>query len=449
MADFSFAVEPTWHVMLGDVRTALSAVKDSSVHCVVTSPPYFGLRDYGTASWDGGDPTCDHFHQQGGRNPETSSKQLTSKGTTQTQYKNTCAKCGAARIDAQIGLEDTPDEYVAELVVLFREVWRVLRDDGTVWLNLGDSYVSSPRGNKPGDLSTSSLTNPERQDAISRSQKSDKLPGLKSKDLIGIPWRVALALQADGWYLRSDIIWSKRNPMVESVRDRCTKSHEYIFMLTKSPRYFFDADAIAETSIHALGEKSLSRGQARVAPSGNGNADSVTVTPTRNARTVWDITTTSYKEAHFATFPIELPTRCIKAGTSEAGCCSTCGAPVERVVTKGALLPHAAARIEQNARGNYTNQKDYESAGVQTPGDVMNRVLDGMRERISSWSPGCDCNAPAMPCMVLDIFSGSGTTGFVAISLGRSYIGIELNPEYREMSRRRIATANPLFSREV
>jgi len=250
----------------GDCREVLRTLPESSVHCVVTSPPYFGLRDYG--------------------------------------------------VDGQIGLEQTPDEYVAEMVAVFREVRRVLRDDGTLWLNLGDSYAANrsyqvtPTKHKSLDFGRSNAT---------------KVPdGLKPKDLIGIPWRVAFALQADGWFLRQDIIWHKPNPMPESVRDRCTKAHEYIFLLSKSPRYYFDSDAIKEPAIHA-GVTVKSRGKYD-----DGTGKAITgyethvvgerlVADKRNRRSVWTVTTKPFKGAHFATFPPDLIEPCILAGCPEGG----------------------------------------------------------------------------------------------------------------------------------
>jgi len=232
---------------VADVLDGLAELPDGSVHCCVTSPPYWGLRDYGT--------------------------------------------------DGQLGLESTPEEYVENMVKVFREVRRVLRDDGTLWLNLGDSYYNY-RPMKKGDNRAHAFGT-ERDcfrglpDDNSGTKRGRVVAGLKEKDLVGIPWRVAFALQADGWWLRSDIIWAKPNPMPESVRDRPTKAHEYIFLLTKAERYFYDADAVAEPSTGQNG--------------------------TRNRRTVWTITTKPYPEAHFAVFPPELPEICIKAGCPEGG----------------------------------------------------------------------------------------------------------------------------------
>jgi DNA modification methylase len=232
----------TWQLLLGDCRKVIPTLPERSIHCCVTSPPYFGLRDYGA--------------------------------------------------EDQIGLEQTPDAFVAELVAVFRDVRRVLRDDGTLWLNLGDSYAGSGAGH------TGSVQGAQHGDVGSRAQwKSDAYKrhnppaGLKQKDLIGIPWRVAFALQADGWYLRQDIIWHKPNPMPESVRDRCTKAHEYIFLLSKGPRYYFDSEAIKEPAVE---------GQ-------------------RNRRSVWTVATRPFKGAHFATFPPDLIRPCILAGCPTGG----------------------------------------------------------------------------------------------------------------------------------
>lgn len=333
-------------ILVGDCLQRLREIEDASVQCCVTSPPYFGLRDYGVAG--------------------------------------------------QIGMEPTPDGFVAALVAVFREVRRVLRDDGTLWLNLGDSYASSGgQGKQCGGLFK------DRARGREHITKSARFIGgeSKAKDLIGIPWMVAFALRADGWYLRQDIVWSKCNPMPESVRDRCTKAHEYLFLLTKSPRYYFDAAAIAEplaqSSIERLSQPSLDAqaGSARVPGKTNGpmkavarsgnkarksaalrgvpgadpNSTSGAVAgsipwegSTRNKRSVWNVATQPFKEAHFATFPPALVEPCVLAGSR--------------------------------------------------PGDL-----------------------------VLDPFMGAGTTGLVAQRLGRRWIGCELNPEYAAMAERRIA----------
>ena len=298
-------------VLVGDNRKRLKELPDASVQTVVTSPPYFGLRDYGH--------------------------------------------------DDQIGLEQTPQAFVEELCKVFDEVWRVLKDDGTLWVNLGDSYAQSGQG---GGGSYAD----ERPGWTKSPRKAPE--GLKPKDLIGIPWRFAFAMQDKGWYLRSDIIWHKPNPMPESVTDRPTKSHEYIFLLTKNPRYYYDHEAIKEDAIWSEEKRAglgrLNYSGKRQGAEGTGQEAFVAIVDKRNKRSVWTVNTKPYKEAHFATYPPELITPCILAGTKE--------------------------------------------------GDT-----------------------------VLDPFSGSGTTGEVALQHGRNYIGLELNAEYAELSRKRLSEAVGMF----
>ncbi len=215
---------------------------DGSVNCIVTSPPYYGLRDYGTAKWEGGDPNCEHTVASGDNDRLKPGVERPERNGIKRQY---CQKCGAVRIDQQIGLEQTPAEYVNDIVQVFRELWRVLRDDGVVWLNLGDSYSSyKDCKSVPDSLRVGGKSEPaniiEKGKSVTRNTKVMRSVGLKDKDLIGIPWMVAFALRDDGWYLRQDIIWHKPNPMPESVKDRCTKAHEYIFLLSKSAKYYYD-----------------------------------------------------------------------------------------------------------------------------------------------------------------------------------------------------------------
>lgn len=266
----------SYQVLLGDCIASMRGLPDQSVHTCVTSPPYFGLRDYG--------------------------------------------------VDGQIGLEATPDAFVARLVEVFREVRRVLRDDGTLWLNLGDSYAANRSYQVP-----STKGGAKHGPGQSAGGKGSSVPdGLKSKDLIGIPWRVAFALQADGWYLRQDIIWHKPNPMPESVRDRCTKAHEYLFLLSKSDRYFFDAEAIKEpTSDNEVTRARNNRSDKGIVgpadlhgtgfgQSGRGGWQRAGI-ETRNRRSVWTVTTKPFKGAHFATFPPDLIEPCILAGSPVGG----------------------------------------------------------------------------------------------------------------------------------
>lgn len=301
-------------ILRGDVRSCLKRLEDESVQCCITSPPYWGLRDYGTATWEGGDPNCDHqvpIGRKGGNAIGT--KQTTNPGSYGYREWLICGKCGARRIDPQIGLEPTPEAYVADLVEVFREVKRVLRNDGALWLNLGDSYAGSGKG-----MTADGQQDPKQPKLKGMKFDVPEVPaGLKPKDLVGIPWMVAFALRADGWYLRSDIIWSKPNPMPESVTDRCTKSHEYIFMLTKSERYYYDAEAIKEptspwNSSEGFKEAAYER---RDNPQSGGFSHEDVEKSGRNKRDVWTVATQSCAEAHFATFPPKLIEPMILAGS--------------------------------------------------------------------------------------------------------------------------------------
>lgn len=309
-------------VRCGDNRQELAKMESGSVQCCVTSPPYWGLRDYGTATWEGGDADCDHL---AGPLCSDKSKLNGGKGVGNTEklriggipYKDRCGKCGAHRIDAQLGLESTPEEYVANLVAVFREVWRVLRDDGTLWLNLGDSYANSGSDGRCGKTAIVSNTLHGQQIC------SNKLvSGLKPKDLVDIPWMVAFALRADGWYLRQDIIWAKPNPMPESVTDRCTKSHEYIFLLTKKARYYYDHEAVKEANAdtertnYQCGSRAFGVNKDRN-DNDYGERSKNAIPNGRNKRDVWTITTKPFKGAHFATFPPDLVEPCILAGSRE------------------------------------------------------------------------------------------------------------------------------------
>ena len=378
-------------ILQGDVRSCLKQLEDESVQCCVTSPPYWGLRDYGTATWEGGDPNCDHL--VGRFTTPVSDKQATSVGSGTKQASDVCPKCGARRIDSQIGLEPTPEAYVADLVDVFREVKRVLRNDGTLWLNLGDSYAGSGKGGQSEEKRSENWQ-------PTYTNKGNVPYGCKPKDLVGIPWRVAFALQADGWYLRSDIIWAKPNPMPESVTDRPTKSHEYVFLLSKSDRYYYDAEAIKEPASpqsnlswartgpvselivpgHTAVQHRADR-QQRFGGSKYGDSDDphyatksgneYVYTGTRNKRDVWTVATEPCSEAHFAVFPSKLIEPMILAGSPRGG-------------------------------------------------------------------------------VVLDPFMGSGTTALQCVRLQRHYLGCELNPAYVKMAERRIAAMRgPLFEKEV
>ena len=353
----------------GDARQVLDTLPEASAHCVVTSPAYWGLRDYG--------------------------------------------------VEGQLGLEATPDEYVARMVEVFREVRRVLRDDGTLWLNLGDSYAGGKGGGGKGG---------EHGQQFKGNQVVP--PGLKPKDLVGIPWRVAFALQADGWWLRSDIIWHKPSPMPESVTDRPTKAHEHIFLLAKSARYFYDADAVREAGVYSGPPKPGHRAEdgypGQIPRAGNLGRPAETG---RNARDVWTITTKPYAAAHFAVSPPEIPKRCIQAGTSERGACAECGAPWERVVERTPMVvkPGPGRLAKQDANGEIARTA---CGGTMTQAPTSTTT---------GWRPTCDHDAPAVPCVVLDPFLGSGTTAQAAQDLGRRWLGCELNPEYAPLIDKRTA----------
>ena len=306
-------------ILFGDCRESLKtiATSDTKARMCVTSPPYYGLRDYGTATWIGGDPNCNHRRDTKVKpeNCNTGHKNHDDMaGVGDAIYKTVCPKCGAIRQDSQIGLEQSPEEYVKEMVKVFSLVRDCLTDDGTLWLNIGDSYYNyRSDGNYPKQ--TVSKT---RQDLPqSTPVRGNKLEGLKQKDLIGIPWMLAFALRADGWYLRQDIIWHKPNPMPESVKDRCTKAHEYIFLLSKSKNYYYDNEAIKEPA-KDWGTRDRTNGKYHNPGSGLAPHSGLTKSyPTKNKRSVWSVTVKPYKEAHFATYPPDLIEPCILAGSEE------------------------------------------------------------------------------------------------------------------------------------
>jgi DNA modification methylase len=315
-------------VLQGDCREILKTLEPESVHTVVTSPPYYGLRDYGTGAWAGGnDPACDHKVRE--ENKIASSTLLGSKATTGHQkegFSGFCRRCGAARFDKQIGLENTPAEYVATMVEVFREVWRVLRKDGTVWLNLGDTYSSAGFGGNPAE----SPFRKQATNAGSLLQSRRKVQDIKPKNLLGIPWRVAFALQADGYYLRSEIIWHKPNAMPESVSDRPTKAHETIFLLSKNERYYYDIDAIRQPGVCSSQEERLKRSGKYKAylhwedkkgfrGAGGLGQDAKFNPAGSNKRSVWVVANQPYAGPHFATFPEKLIEPCILAGCPVGG----------------------------------------------------------------------------------------------------------------------------------
>jgi DNA modification methylase len=385
---------PTDTIIQGDALTRLKELPSESVDCCITSPPYFGLRDYG--------------------------------------------------VDGQIGLEESPEAYVSKLVAVFHEVKRVLKDEGTLWLNLGDSYCGykgdnygRTKGNLPTHC-TSVLETGKRLDT-----GTPQTTGLKPKDLIGIPWMVAFALRADGWYLRSDIIWHKPNCMPESVTDRPTKAHEYIFLLSKSERYFYDNEAIKEDAVNQkMPGSNMTDTKETYGKQNGGNSGlrdlrrkykAEGLPQTRNKRTVWTIATKPFPKAHFATFPEALVEPCILAGTSERGVCPKCGKAWERQVGKQTIYLSNAAKAGTTALAG----KGHTSSQVRENHDI--RLGPCTQTETIGWLPSCQCSCDPVPAVVLDPFFGAGTTGLVAKKLGRCFIGIELNGAYIGMAQKRIA----------
>lgn len=377
-----------WCLLLqGDAIERMRSIAADSVHCVVTSPPYYGLRDY--------------------------------------------------EAEGQLGLEATPQEYVDRLVLILAEVWRVLREDGTLWLNLGDSYARNGGEGDPG------LSAQVWATANGHQRRSCRLipDGLKNGDLMGIPWRVALALQAAGWYLRSDVVWAKPNCMPESVRTRPTKCHEYVFILTKSDRYFYDHGAVLEPFTDPRdgrddGKKPRERNRGgRMDGFTKPNGIDPLANGGRNRRTVWTIPTENFKPVkstrHYAVMPRALAEVCILAGTSAHGVCAVCGASWRRVLDR-------REPIETRVKiGGYPGRRD---SGVREidpmvkGGNTLARVVIPT----DSWEPGCECGAGVVPATVLDPFTGSGTTAVVALSHGRNFMGTELNPGYVELAKERV-----------
>ena len=383
-------------IKIGDCREKLKELPNNFFHTVITSPPYWGLRDYGTGKWIGGDPNCSHI---AGKSRNDADREFGTKETLTVQYRDVCKDCGAVREDNQIGMEASPEEYVRKIVRTFQEVKRVLRDDGTLWLNLGDSYSSGGRTS-----TTNQSVRGDKDYGVTRPPVSGSI---KPKDLVGIPWRVALALQEDGWYLRQDIIWHKPNPMPESVKDRCTKAHEYIFLLSKSEKYYYDSHAIKEQSVDCLSNK----------------------------RSVWTVPVKPYNEAHFAVFPTELIEPAILAGCPPK-ICSECGTPYEREMVT----------IEVPERSRRENM-----IGVIPKRETISRQnskeMKPLIQEDRGFTKNCSCSGSQTSAgRVLDPFGGSGTTALVADRHGRDATIIELNQKYVDIAENRLGSDAPLFT---
>lgn len=360
-------------IIEGDSLTVLKALPECSVDCVVTSPPYWNLRDYES--------------------------------------------------EGQMGSDASPEEWVEKQVELFREVRRVLKKDGTLWLNCGDCFYGAASFNtqrfEEEDFKQKAGEDPlgpwfrKRIHNHGDRAAPPKHPVLKSKDLVGLAWRLAFALQKDGWYLRSDIIWAKVNPLPESIKDRPTRAHEYLFLLSKSERYFYDNDAVREPHSRIWNPTNngpVGRREGVYAQGGKPEPHPMG----RNRRSWWPISNEPGFDGHHAAFPTELVRPCVLAGTPEKGRCRKCDSPIIRL---------------------YGEEEENKQLTV-------------------GWGRSCKCDTDdktpwhldAVPSTVLDPFCGSGTTGLVALRCGRNFVGIELNPEFAASARKRIAQDMPLFN---
>lgn len=389
----------TIQLLQGDCTEVLPTLPASSVQCVVTSPPYFGLRDYGLppTGW-----------------PEVAYAPMVGLPPVRVPEQECC-----------LGLEDDPIVFIAHLVHVFRLVRRVLRDDGVIWINMGDSYAQPSKwGCRSGNKNRTS----EAGRYPRRRVRADA--GYKDKDLYGVPWRLALALEADGWYLRQDVIWYKPNALPDSVTDRPSRCHEYFFILSKARYYFYDGAAIREPATgrspgnkpeHKYGDQS----------SWTTGLAAIGAKEWRNKRSVWSIPTQQYPDAHYAVFPPALITPCILASTS-LNACEHCGAPWERVIV-------ATGHTNEREPAHQPGRKD----STKTDSTGWAPVTAPTNEHM----PTCACsgNTGAGRCVVLDPFGGSGTVGRVALRLNRDAVLIELNPAYVEQQERRIDGVQPFI----
>lgn len=449
----------------------LKTLEANSVHCIVTSPPYWGLRDYGLEPlvW-GGQADCRHkwdgdivLHQRGrvGSRSTLEGGSQRPESDDEKQSVNLgafCSKCGAWK--GQLGMEPLHDClawarseppcsscYVCHLRTIFAEVKRVIHPSGVMFLNLGDSYAGSWGNYAPGGIKGIQREQTEYGKRWERAAYSDtkflpptaKAPGLKPKDMVGIPWRVALALQADGWWLRSDIIWAKGisfcasysgSVMPESVKDRPTKAHEYVFLFAKSQKYFYDTYAVREKLASPHSSNGAQHGT--IAQDASGQLYSFG----RNLRSVWTINPEPFPGSHFAIFPTGLVNACIRLGTSERGVCPRCLSPWVRIVER-------TLRSKTMKDGEW--EEEAAEMGLVGPDGRGGRRRIGLDKkapeekspvwRTIGWRPACDCNAgKPVPATVLEPFLGSGTTLLVAERLGRKGVGIELNESYVRMA---------------
>lgn len=425
--------EDKYEILQGNCIDVLKTLPDQSVQCCITSPPYYGLRDYGTGKWVGGDPNCPHYRtNKFTEDCATGHKTMGEEGQAvgDSIYKKVCPLCGAVRVDEQIGLEESPEEYVAKLVEVFREVKRVLKDDGTLWLNLGDSYAGSGgSGNQFGQLDKEGFESYKQGDRTLSK-------GVKPKDLIGIPWMVAFALRNDGWYLRQDIIWHKPNPMPESVTDRCTKSHEYIFLLSKSPKYYFDHEAIQEEATGYDGRKdTLLKGSPKY-------ADQAVVPNTgeqsmaKSGHERWKFKNLSYDGQRPNTMhelraegkPDKVYTKTVPTKIAFGGNKYGDNDDSHFQTYSGNAWEQKVAVGEDGVEIPIRNKRDVWSVSTEPYSGAHFAVFP------TKLIEPCVLAGSATDDTILDPFNGSGTTGIVSLANGRKYVGIELNPKYIEIT---------------
>ena len=459
----------------GDSSAVLQALPDRSVHCAITSPPYFNLRDYRTGTWEGGSAQCDHKAVTPKKRPELVGGGCSSWSTRDdsSPYADTCGKCGARRVDKQIGLEASPAAHLEALLRVFSECWRVLRDDGVLLINYGDSYACKANGRSAAEVKALGVDS-----RTFRDKPFSSAGFLPAKNLLGLPWRLAFALQESGWILRSCLPWFKVNSLPESVSDRASVAHEYVFLLTKRGRYWYDADAVRRPAPYGRREWTSVAGIMASIGGGRGHgtvrgadpsagrsfrtsdayplalADQLEavdaeverlsllrchlenlgearglLTDTDGEPLALNLVSEPSREAHFATFGTNLVKPLLLSCCPET-VCAVCGAGYARAVSISSSYDGQRAGQEV-----YTGQA-YGDRPQSAPRGAKKNFGETHRED-RGFSASCGCNAGTAPGVVLDPFMGTGTVAYVARALGRRAIGIELSSEYLEIARRR------------
>lgn len=390
-----------WSVDCAQSLDWARSLPSESIQTIITSPPYFHLRDY--------------------------------------------------KVDGQIGLEDTPHTYIAKIVEIFNELRRALRSDGICWINIGDTYARNPRSGrqKKEHSGLHSYIEGHNETRVSSMYYGGDC---KIKDMIGIPWMLAFMLRASGWYLRQELIWSKTNSMPESIVDRCSKSHEHVFMLSKSPRYYFDFIAIRQKSMKRNAGSSFHNGKTGKHQLGRASTTERIEDGMANKRSVWSISVGGTKANHFAAFPMKLVIPMIRASTSEHGCCSKCGKAAVRLFKRVRVPTRPGLRSKITSKPGFSN---WGAGGdpresVDLSAAKMDKRVTGNRDpqrhvtvyETTGWKT-CECNAPFRGSVIADPFCGTGTVGHVALDHGQDFIGCDLSPEYCEIADSRLSNVTP------